>query len=157
MRMAVATALLALVAGCGPGTDSGAEDIRRFEPKAPLVFEPPEPLFTRAILASTTLETVYEELNKCRGPVAVHLGGNLPVLVAEHDYCGGSEWIGKLDIGDAVRLEGGGIEPGIYVAEERKYERRGMTFVGDIPIADVVLQTCVSKSHLVLVGLTKVA
>lgn len=157
MRLTIATALLVTVAGCGSVADNPAGDLRRFEPKSPLVLNPPEPLFTRTMFAAATLKTVEEEIDKCRGPVAVDLGSHRPVLVAEHDYCGGSEWIGELDVGDAVKLGGDGIDPGLYVAKEMKYERRGMTFVGDLPLGDVVLQTCVTKSYLVLVAMKKVA
>lgn len=157
MRMTIAAALLVVLAGCGSVADESNGDPRSFRPAAPLVFEPPEPLYTRTMSAATKLKTVYQELNKCRGPVAVDLGGNRPVLVAEHDYCGGSEWISKLELGDAVKLGGDGIEPGIYVTGTLQYERRGMTFVRDLPSADVVLQTCVTESYLVLVPLTKVA
>lgn len=116
----------------------------------------PKPTYTRTIYATATIDSVAKQIDKCRGPVAVLMQGGT-VLVAEHDYCGGAAWIGKISVGQAVRLSGPGIDPGIYVADELRYQLRGKAKVSDLPDYDVVLQTCVTKTELVLVGMTRVA
>lgn len=121
---------------------------------------PTEPLpvssdakFTRSIAKFTDLESAEPALDACAGPVAVYLGAGHPKLVAEHDYCGGSEWMPKLDTDDVVQLTGRGVEAGLYTAETIKYVSRYDSTVDDMPDGDVVLQTCISKTKMVLVGL----
>lgn len=122
----------------------------------PAVFKPPKPEFTRVMYAAATIKTVDKQIDKCRGPIAVNLGSSRPVLVAEHDYCGGSAWISKLESGAAVRLSGPGVDDGLYVTAELKtVPRDGNATVRDLPQTDVVLQTCISRTEMVLVGLTK--
>lgn len=116
---------------------------------------PPKPKFTRTIYAATQLAGASVMLDACHGPIAVNLGKRRPVLVAEHNYCGGSAWMPKINLGDAVRLKGDGIEPGIYVVTEVRFQLRRKAKVRDLPEADAVLQTCVSKKKMVLVGLKK--
>src|SRR5688572_10980509 len=72
--------------------------------------------FSRTIAKFTDLESVDPALDACAGPVAVHLGDDHPKLVAEHDYCGGSDWMPKLGPNDIVQLTGPGIEAGLYSA-----------------------------------------
>jgi hypothetical protein len=121
---------------------------------------PTEPLpvssdakFSRAIAKYTDLESVEPALDACAGPVAVYLGDQHPRLVAEHDYCGGSDWMSKLDRDDVVQLTGPGVEAGLYTTETIKYVPRYDSTVKDMPDGDVVLQTCISKTTMVLVGL----
>ena len=121
---------------------------------------PTEPLpvssdakFTRSIAKFTNLESVEPALDACAGPVAVYLGAEHPKLVAEHDYCGGSEWMPKLDTDDVVQLSGRGVEAGLYSTETIKYVSRYDSTVDDMPDGDVVLQTCIDKKTMVLVGL----
>ena len=121
---------------------------------------PTEPLpvssdakFSRSTAKFTDLESVEPALDACAGPVAVYLGAEHPKLVAEHDYCGGSDWMPKLDTNDVVQLTGPGIEAGLYVTESVKYVPRYDSTVSDMPDGDVVLQTCISKTRMVLVGL----
>ena len=121
---------------------------------------PTEPLavsadakFSRTIAKFTDLESVEPALDACAGPVAVYIGDDHPKLVAEHDYCGGSDWMPKLETNDVVQLTGPGIETGLYAAETIKYVPRYDSTVSDIPDGDVVLQTCVSRTKMVLVGL----
>ena len=109
--------------------------------------------YSRAIAKYTDLESVDPALDACAGPVAVYLGDGLPRLVAEHDYCGGSDWMSKLDPDDVVQLTGPGVEAGLYTAETIKYVPRYDSTVEDMPAGDVVLQTCISKTRMVLVGL----
>lgn len=125
---------------------------------------PTEPLpvssdakFTRSIAKFTDLDSVEPALDACAGPVAVYLGAEQPKLVAEHDYCGGSEWMPKLDTDDVVQLTGRGVEAGLYTAETIKYVSRYDSTVDDMPDGDVVLQTCIDKETIVLVGLRLVA
>jgi hypothetical protein len=125
---------------------------------------PTEPLpvssdakFSRGIAKYTDLESVEPALDACAGPVAVYLGDQHPRLVAEHDYCGGSDWMPKLDRDDVVQLTGPGVEAGLYTTETIKYVPRYESTVKDIPDGDVVLQTCISKTTMVLVGLQLVA
>ncbi len=112
-----------------------------------------EAKFSRTIAKFTDLESVDAALDACAGPVAVYLGEGRPKLVAEHDYCGGSAWMPKLDANDIVQLTGPGVEAGLYKAETIKYVPRYDSTVDDMPDGDVVLQTCVSKTRMVLVGL----
>lgn len=117
--------------------------------------EPPEPRFSRTTYGNTNLEGSTAMLDECKGPVAVWLGEGRPTLVAEHDYCGGMFWMAKLKEGDAVKLDGKGVDDGIFVVTSLKYETRREVTVGDLPEADVVLQTCVTKTRLVLVGMER--
>jgi hypothetical protein len=110
--------------------------------------------FTRSTAKFTTLEHVDPALDACAGPVAVHLPGDRPLLIAEHDYCGGSDWMSKIVEDDLVQLTGPGVQPGLYSAEEITLVPRYESTLKDLPDADVVLQTCVSRTQMVLVGLT---
>lgn len=118
---------------------------------------PPAPTFERQIATSTDLKHVAEALDECDGPVAVPFAGWGTILVAEHDFCGGSEWISRLHRGQAVRLSGPGVDSGIYMVGDFKRAVIGEARVRDLPDADVVLQTCISKTKVVLVGMTLVA
>jgi hypothetical protein len=109
--------------------------------------------FSRTIAKFTDLEGVDPALDACAGPVAVDLGGGHPRLVAEHDYCGGSAWMPKLEANDVVQLTGPGVEEGLYMTETIKNVPRYDSTVEDMPDGDVVLQTCISKTEMVLVGL----
>ncbi len=109
--------------------------------------------FSRAIAKYTDLDSVEPALDACAGPIAVDVGDEHPRLVAEHDYCGGSDWMPKLDRDDVVHLTGPGVEAGLYTAETIKHVPRYDSTVNDMPDGDVVLQTCISKTTMVLVGL----
>ena len=109
--------------------------------------------FSRTIAKFTDLESVESALDACAGPVAVFIGDDHPKLVAEHDYCGGSNWMPKLEQSDVVQLTGPGIETGLYATETIKYVPRYDSTVKDIPDGDIVLQTCVSRTKMVLVAL----
>lgn len=117
--------------------------------------EAPEPRFSRTTYGLTNLEGSTAMLDECKGPVAVWLGEDRPTLVAEHDYCGGMFWMAKLKEGDAVKLDGKGVDDGIFVVTSLTYETRNEVTVGDLPEADLVLQTCVTKTRLVLVGMER--
>lgn len=123
----------------------------------PFPAHPPKPTYTRRIVDVTTLDVIEKRIDKCDGPVASPVLDGLTVLIAEHDYCGGMSWIGRIKVGQAVALSGPGVETGTYVADELRYELRGKATVADLPLADVVLQTCVTKTQLVLVGMHRVA
>lgn len=121
---------------------------------------PPEPTpkakFTRTIWTSTKLAEIDAALDQCRGPVSADLGADKPVFVAEHDYCGGSVWMWKLDVDDAVELNGKGVDEGLYVVSELRYfPRKSGAQVADLPPGDVVLQTCVSTTKMVFIALEK--
>ena len=161
-RLTVAALLLMLVAACA--TAAGSEGVggidgtgkAGFGEGVPNISAAPIAEFTRTIVAEATIETVDTMIDKCRGPVSVVLGPTQPTLVAEHDYCGGSEWIPELELGEATSLSGAGMEEGLYVATEIKtVPRHGNATVADLPVTDVVLQTCISKTEMILVGLTK--
>lgn len=115
----------------------------------------PEPRFARTTYAATNLKGATPLLDACKGPVAVFLGVDKPTLIAEHDYCGGSSWMSKVKVGDAVRIDGEGVDDGIFVVTSLTYETRHEVKVGDLPDADAVLQTCVTKTRLVLAGLER--
>lgn len=121
----------------------------------PTIVSPPDPMFSRTIYAQTSIQGVQVMLDACHGPIAVPLGPNRPVLVAEHDYCGGSDWIPKLSRGDAVALVGEGAPAQLFVVEEIRYQIRREAQVRDLPASDVVLQTCVTPTKVVLVGLKR--
>lgn len=95
-------------------------------------------------------------LDLCSGPVAIDLGSSYPLLVAEHDYCGGSAWISRLADGDVVELTGDGVDPGIFVVSAVEYGQRRVARFGDMPAATIVLQTCVSETKIIMVGLDPV-
>ena len=116
---------------------------------------PPSAKFERTIYATSSLARSELMLDFCRGPIAIDVGDHRPVLVAEHDYCGGLEWIPRLDEGEAVALSGDGVEDGTYVVATIEHVRRGHTKVRDLPPTDVVLQTCVSPEKMVLVGMKR--
>ena len=116
---------------------------------------PPKAKFTRTTYAATDLDGSTALIDSCKGPIAVGLGAQRPTLIAEHDYCGGASWISKVKVGDAVQIGGEGVGDGIFVVTSLTYETRNEVTVGDLPDADAVLQTCVSASQLVLVGLER--
>lgn len=122
------------------------------EPATPA---PPRARFTRVMSAATTLASAAPYLNRCAGPVAINVGAASPLLIAEHDYCGGSSWISKLMIGDAVDLGGPGVDRGLYVVEGRANAPRATANLSNLPDGDVVLETSISKTQLILVSLRK--
>lgn len=138
-------------------TDNVAETAA--EPAKASIVDPPraapEPRFSRTTYGLTNLDGSNEMLDECKGPVAVWLGDDRPTLVAEHDYCGGMFWMARLKEGDAVKLDGKGVDDGLFVVTSRKYETRNQVTVEDLPEADVVLQTCVTETRLVLVGMER--
>lgn len=116
---------------------------------------PPRAKFTRTIYATSNLKRADLMLDFCRGPIAIDVGDDRPVLVAEHDFCGGSAWIPKLKPGQAVKLSGSGVVRGTYIVSRVVLRDRGKTRVRDLPDADIVLQTCVSPQNMVLVGVDR--
>ena len=120
--------------------------------------EPPKPDVSRTMFAAATLSSFAGPLDACRGPVAIDVQEEgRPLLVSEHDYCGGAAWIPALGPGDTVELQGPGVDPGLYEVQVVDRHQRRNVYVKDLrPEADVVLQTCLSKTQLVLVALTKV-
>jgi hypothetical protein len=114
---------------------------------------PPRAKFVRTIFATSSLKRSELMLDFCKGPIAVFLGENRPRLIAEHDYCGGLEWIPKLAKGDAIKLSGDGVQDGTYVVTTIEHGIRNKTKVRDLPDTDIVLQTCVSHNTMVLVGM----
>lgn len=156
VRMVVAVGFLVVSAGCGSSAHTVAVSPDGLGASLPTVVHPPKPVFTRTMFATATITTVGKQLDTCRGPVSVPLGSNRPILVAEHDFCGGSAWISRLDRGQAVDLSGPGLAADIYVVSEIKTVKRdGNATVKDLPQQDVVLQTCISKTEMVLVGLSR--
>jgi hypothetical protein len=158
--LAAAVAALALVIAVPILDDEERVDPYLTFVTAHLDVLPTEPLpvssdakFSRSIAKFTDLESVDPALDACAGPVAVYLGAEHPKLVAEHDYCGGSDWMPKLDTDDVVQLTGPGVEAGLYTTETIKYVPRYDSTVDDMPDGDVVLQTCIDKKTMVLVAL----
>jgi hypothetical protein len=113
--------------------------------------------FARDIAKLVDLEHVDPALDACAGPVAVLLEGDWPVLVAEHDYCGGSSWMPRLNTNDVVQLSGPGVEQGLYLTETIKHVPRYDSKLSDLPDGDVVLQTCISRTEMVLIALQYVS
>lgn len=156
VSVVAALCFLAVTAGCGATSTAVSTPYDGLGVSLPTVVRPPETVFTRTMFATATITTVDKQLDTCRGPVSVPLGSNRPILVAEHDFCGGSAWISRLDRGEAVDLSGPGLASGIYVVAELKIVKRdGNATVKDLPQEDVVLQTCISKTEMVLVGLSR--
>lgn len=154
---------LALLAGCTAGSSRPAGE--SFEAAAlprveavPTRAPAPEPDVRRTTSTAATLATFQAPLDACRGPVAIDVQeAGRPVLVSEHDYCGGAAWIPQLDRGDVVALDGPGVGAGLYRVAVVDRHRRRDVYVRDLrPTADVVLQTCLSDTELVLVALTRV-
>lgn len=153
-----------LLAGCtgsptppGGGEQFAAARLPLLE-TAPEPEPAPEPDVSRTMFAAATLSSFEGPLDACRGPVAIDVQEEgRPLLVSEHDYCGGAAWIPALGPGDTVELDGPGVDTGLYeVTVVDRHQRRNV-YVKDLrPDADVVLQTCLSKTQLVLVALTKV-
>lgn len=161
---ALAGALLAT--GCaaslppGGGEQFTAARLPLLEPVPVPVPRPelPTPDVRRTMFAAATLATYTGPLDACRGPVAIDVQEEgRPLLVSEHDYCGGADWIPDLGPGDTVELDGPGVDAGTYEVQVVDRHQRRDVYVKDLrPDADVVLQTCLSKTQLVLVALTKV-
>lgn len=160
----VATAACAglLVVGCtSPTSDGGGESFAAATlptESVPPASPPPRPDVRRTTSAAATLATFEGPLDACRGPVAIDVQeAGRPLLVSEHDYCGGAAWIPRLGRGDVVQLDGPGVDDGLYRVDVVDRHQRRDVYVRDLrPSADVVLQTCVSQTQLVLVALTKV-
>ncbi len=162
--VAAATATAALVAGCtsheqpGGGESFSAATLPRLEAAPASPSPAPRPDVRRTMSAAATLAAFKAPLDACRGPVAIDVQEEgRPLLVSEHDYCGGAAWIPELDRGDVVELDGPGVDAGLYRVDLVDRHQRRDVFVRDLrPSADVVLQTCVSQTQLVLVALSKV-
>ncbi|WP_311208342.1 MULTISPECIES: hypothetical protein [unclassified Aeromicrobium] len=162
---AVALVGAVLLSGCtgsppapGGGEQFAAARLPLLEAVPEPVPEPPKPDVSRTMFAAATLSSFAGPLDACRGPVAIDVQEEgRPLLVSEHDYCGGAAWIPALGPGDTVELGGPGVDAGLYeVSVVDRHQRRNV-YVKDLrPEADVVLQTCLSKTQLVLVALTKV-
>jgi hypothetical protein len=149
------TALLAVLSFSSHTTATASPPTSLQTASIPAVAKPvvvPKPKFTRTMYATTKLAGAADMLDACKGPIAVNVGAGQPVLVAEHNYCGGTAWIPKLKLGDAVELKGEGVFPGIYVVTEIRFDIRQEATVGDLPDTEAVLQTCVTKHKLILVG-----
>lgn len=155
---AVGAALALLAAACS-GRDVPTHGTSHLESarlgEVQRVADPPKARFTRTTVAATSLADSTTALDACAGPVAVQLGDDRPVLVAEHDYCGGSAWISRLRRDDAVALDGVGVVADTYVVTGLETEHRGEARVRDLPAAHVVLQTCISPGEIVLVSLDR--
>lgn len=164
-RLVLVLAGLGLVAGGAfvvtrpdpaPNVAVGPTSIQTAHLPALTVPEPkvPEVAFTRSVMGPTSMSGSDALLDLCQGPVGIELGGEHPLLVAEHDYCGGSAWMWKLREGDVVRLDGPGVTADTYVVTSLSNGRRREARISDLPQgADVVLQTCVSETEIVLLGL----
>lgn len=151
--MVVAVALA--MASCAEPVDIALEDGKEFRTAVlPGVAGPDRitPAFSRDMYAAATLDTFSGPLDACQGPVAIDIPARNAVLVSEHDYCGGAEWISKLSAGQIVWLSGPGVAEGLYKITERQVHPRKITTVGQMPQAPVVLQTCISSSEMVLVA-----
>lgn len=164
LATALAGALLLPACTVGDG-DASARGASFRSARLPAVSAPPAPsaaeaapAFSRTMSAAATLSTFEAPLDACRGPVAIDVQEQgRPLLVSEHDYCGGAAWIPELGEGDVVELDGPGVEAGHYEVEVVDRHRRRDVYVRDLrPEADVVLQTCISQTQLVLVAMTKV-
>ena len=159
VRSGAVVLAFALAAGCTaePTPRDSTFDTARLDTL--VISEPdpvPEPDVSRTVVAQASLTDFGPPLDACRGPVAIDVGeSGLPVLVAEHDYCGGADWIPGLAEGDVVALDGPGVQEGRYRVEAVDTYQRRQARVRDLrPEADVVLQTCISDTQLILVAAT---
>lgn len=77
-----------------------------------------------------------------------------PNDIVEHNYCGGS-WFAGLQRGTVVRVIGG-TQPGLYVVNGRRfYTPKTGTIAGTKGLGDLMVQTCISHTEMVYVGLTR--
>lgn len=149
-------ALVCLLAGCSSASvDPPASAPEPAQTTTVTPAPPPSAKFSRTMFAASTLKQSTALIDQCQGPVAIQLQGDRPVLVAEHDYCGGSDWIPRLKTGDAVKLDGDGVAADTYVVTDIELAPRGISKVKDLPAGDIVLQTCISAEDLVLVALER--
>ena len=163
----VATALAAVLATTACTSEQpkgGGEQFRAAQLPLLQIPEPepekpaPKADVSRTMFAAATLSTFEPPLDACSGPVAIDVEEDgRPLLVSEHDYCGGASWIPGLGEGDVVKLGGPGVDPGLYEVQVVDTHQRRNVYIKDLrPEMDVVLQTCISSSQLILVGMTKV-
>ena len=155
----VATALLLAAVAAGTFVAVRPADVPRVSAPTPAAIEAAvlelavAPRFTRVVQAATSMPGSQRLLDQCQGPVAIDLGGTHPTLVAEHNYCGGNGWISRLKSGEIVDLAGQGVDAGRYVVTEIAYGQRRVSRLSDLPETDIVLQTCVSATKIVMIGL----
>lgn len=154
-RLAIAASVVGLLVGCSTAPTDAPAAVPQSSPSVAAPATPPPAKFTRTMFAASTLQGSTDLIDRCQGPVAIQLRGDRPVLVAEHDYCGGEDWIPQLTTGDAVKLDGEGVSADTYIVTAIELAPRGVTKVKDLPGGDVVLQTCVSADELVLVSLER--
>ena len=94
------------------------------------------------------------KIDRCIGPVAINISG-APLLIAEHDYCGGSGRIASRHMGDRVQVTGGGGVNGTYKVVSIHRVPKGSSTGVLRGLGAAVLQTCVGNT-LVLVGINRI-
>ena len=94
------------------------------------------------------------KIDRCVGPVAITIP-DAPLLITEHDYCGGTGRIASLRKGDRVQVAGGGGVNGTYKVVSIRYVPKGSSTSVLRGLGAVVLQTCVGNS-VVLVGINRI-
>lgn len=121
---------------------------------------PPSAALVLHIVAVATPDTMQSAIDACDGPVEINWHsdparwGVHPDEIAEHDYCGGSQFR-FLRRGQRVRVMGGDLS-GVYVANgNRRFAFAGSPAHELDGIGDLALQTCV-RGGVVLIGLDRV-
>jgi hypothetical protein len=101
-----------------------------------------------------TAQTMQARLDLCRGPVAIPMG-SLPLLVAEHDYCGGKTRFATRRAGDIVAVTGAKDADGTYQVTTTRTVPKGSSTSLLKGMGDIVLQTCVGDT-LYLAGAVRI-
>ena len=114
-----------------------------------------KPLVTRVPISQwATADDMQRKLDRCIGPVAITIP-DAPLLIAEHDYCGGSARIASRHMGDRVHVTNGGAVNGTYKVVSIRHVPKGSSTSVLRGHGAVVLQTCVGNA-VVLVGINRV-
>lgn len=119
----------------------------------------PNPVLVVRIASVVTPATMQSAINACQGPVEILWStdpfqwGSHPDEIAEHDYCGGTDF-SSLAAGQQVQVIGGNLT-GLYVVNgNRRFAGPGSSADLLDGMGAVVLQTCVPDG-VVLVGLDR--
>ena len=114
-----------------------------------------KPHVTRVPISQwATTDDMQRKLDRCIGPVAITIP-DAPLLIAEHDYCGGAARIASRRMGDRVHVTSGGGVNGTYKVVSIRRVPKGSSTSVLRGLGAVVLQTCVGNA-VVLVGINRV-
>lgn len=133
--------------------------VSRSSDRKPAVVANSASVFVVRITRVATPQTMQSAIDACTGPVEILWSndrfrwGAHPDEIAEHDYCGGSEF-SSLAKGQRVRVIGGTLSGRYVVNGYRRFARAGSPAQLLNGLGAIVLQTCVPDG-VVLVGLDR--